>query len=225
MESATRDKNAIPNDSSVVIEGSALSMPSKFILVRRYFDNGGKTVFVSSGAKYHTDIYNAFVEGDSNVHGKATALGGGRFYKDDVDKTLIVWGTSDGLGSSDYNTVKELLHNKYKDFCIIVIPWLDKGSLKDKIMSGTATSDINYLRYNLNELGVDSELFDGKTALHVAAMFGEKPAARCILDMGANQGIRDLRGRTPMDIAKMHAYADPDKYSGVLFVLDSTEKG
>jgi len=40
------------------------------------------------------------------------------------------------------------------------------------------------------------------TPLHVAALHGHAEVARLLLDRGADAGVRDVKGRTPLDIAR-----------------------
>ena len=47
----------------------------------------------------------------------------------------------------------------------------------------------------------DSTWFENRTALHEAAMCGNEPIVRVLLDFGADANIRDLKGQTAADLA------------------------
>lgn len=57
----------------------------------------------------------------------------------------------------------------------------------------------------VNELGANKNHQDNlkQTALHCAAFVGSQSCCSALIELGCDTEIRDLHGRTPLDIARM----------------------
>jgi len=62
-------------------------------------------------------------------------------------------------------------------------------------------------KFLLSECKLRPDVADcyGDTPLHDAAKFGHEQVAQLLLDAGAKAGVRNLKGQTPLDVARLHA--------------------
>ena len=93
------------------------NMQVKFILAEVSNGKEKLILFRSSGAEYHSDIYEQ-LKSELKERMSAEVLGGGWLIFDPGNRLIKIWGRSSNYGQADYKTACKLLQNRYPDFKI-----------------------------------------------------------------------------------------------------------
>lgn len=82
----------------------------------------------------------------------------------------------------------------------------------------------HFIEHGVGVDSADQATVSGWTALHAAAIEPNPQAVRLLLAHGANPGLRDRRGKTPLDLATEAAQKRPGQdYSQVIALLQGTQ--
>ncbi|XP_043578241.1 14 kDa phosphohistidine phosphatase-like [Bombus pyrosoma] len=100
----------------------------KYILVNIYDERAGVSKSIVRGyarAEWHSDIFMKVVDVvDSIPDLRSKCVGGGRIEHDPDEKTIKVYGYSQGFGKADHEVTVSILKKKYPDYSIT---WSDDG--------------------------------------------------------------------------------------------------
>ncbi|XP_068969982.1 14 kDa phosphohistidine phosphatase-like [Bombus flavifrons] len=100
----------------------------KYILVGVYDERAKVSKFIVRGyarAQWHSNIFNEVADRVDSIHYLSCKChGGGRIEHDPDEKTIKVYGYSQGFGKADHEVTVGLLKKKYPDY---TITWSDDG--------------------------------------------------------------------------------------------------
>ncbi|XP_060811837.1 14 kDa phosphohistidine phosphatase-like isoform X1 [Bombus pascuorum] len=100
----------------------------KYILISVYDERANATKSIVRGyarAQWHSDIFNEVAEQvDSIRYLHSKCHGGGRIEHDPDEKTIKVYGYSQGFGKANHEETVSILKKKYPDYSIT---WSDDG--------------------------------------------------------------------------------------------------
>ncbi|XP_045596226.1 14 kDa phosphohistidine phosphatase isoform X2 [Procambarus clarkii] len=94
----------------------------KYILIKVYYSPPGETEtskFITRGylsAGFHSDIYDKVVPAIEKLGLDCECMGGGRIRHELDNKTIEVYGYSQGYGRADHSITVDLLKVKYPDY-------------------------------------------------------------------------------------------------------------
>lgn len=122
-------------------------------------------------------------------------------------------GTQMFLASKDesYPMVEEALSEDEINALISKVPDPNRKDHGDPLLNIAVKCQLESVARCLLERGVDvnaRDVFDGRTALHVAAEAGNVPFVQLLLSFGADAGARDKSGNTPLMLADPKAHPD-----------------
>ncbi|MDE1870985.1 MAG: hypothetical protein KGI06_01970 [Candidatus Micrarchaeota archaeon] len=101
----------------VQISEDAFGRAVKFILVKLKEGQKSMMIFRASAAEFHNDIYMELLDGlDKGIEAEVT--GGGWLHIVMEGKFIRIWGASTTFGPPDFETARQLLHERYPDFRI-----------------------------------------------------------------------------------------------------------
>ena len=122
-------------------------------------------------------------------------------------------GTQICLASKDetHPTFEDALSEDEINALISKVPDPNKKDHGEPLLNIAVKSQLESVARYLLERGVDvnaRDVFDGRTALHVAAEAGSVPFIQLLLSYGADADARDKSGNTPLMLADPNAHPD-----------------
>jgi hypothetical protein len=218
-------KSKVPLDlehmKDVMIVGDVAYRPLKFIVAKITHGEKVKSVLYAEnppdGVEYvktrHNDIFNNFKKMLDAASESVEIEGGAALYMDSEKKTILLWGSSAAYGSVNFKEAKEALEGEYKDYKVTVIYELKSGNERNAILYFIANSDYGSLTEQMKFFGINSEIVDGKRALHMAVEFCNPDMVLRLLQLGADTTAKDDDGNTPFALAESRARKHKPDYN------------
>jgi hypothetical protein len=222
MDSFKPAKSEVPLDlehmKDVEVIGDVSYTPVKFIVAKISQVAETKSILYAEnllhGATHastrHDELFGHFKKMFRRTSNTIEAAGGGSLYMD--SRSIWLWGTSSQYGYANFKGAKEALEREYRDRNVTIIYQLKLGNSKSAVLGSIANGRLS--RSLMDTLGIDTEIIDGKTALHMAVEFCNPIAIMELLDLGADTTARDNDGNTPFAMVELCANRHKPNYNG-----------